>query len=60
MGQILDQLKTSQLSLKGETPETPINATAQSVNLTTNGLVKSQLDLNNGQTPDTYLDNKPQ
>jgi hypothetical protein len=48
------------LSLKGETPQTPINATAQSVNLTTNGLVKSQLDLNNGQTPDAYLDKKPQ
>jgi hypothetical protein len=59
MAQILDQLKTSQLSLNGETPVTPINATAQSVNLTTNGLVKSQLDLN-GVTPDQYLDKKPQ
>lgn len=56
---IIDQLKDSTLSLQGKTPETPLNATAQSTNQTVTSLVKSQLDLGVAN-PEKYLDKKPQ
>jgi hypothetical protein len=56
---IIDQLKDSSLSLNGKTPETPLNATAQSTNQTVTDLVKSQLDLGVAN-PEKYLDKKPQ
>jgi hypothetical protein len=56
---IVDQAKTSTLSLQDKTPETPLNATAQSTNLTVTSLVKSQLDLGVAN-PEKYLDKKPQ
>jgi hypothetical protein len=56
---IVDQAKTSTLSLQDKKPETPLNATAQSTNLTVTSLAKSQLDLGVAN-PEKYLDKKPQ
>ena len=59
MGQILDQLKTSSLSLQGKTPETSPTALPSSTNQTVKDLEKSVLDLPVAN-PDKYLDKKPQ
>jgi hypothetical protein len=56
---IIDQVKTSALSLGGKTPETSPTALPTSTNQTVTDLAKSQLDLGVAN-PEKYLDKKPQ
>ncbi len=56
---IIDQAKTSTLSLNGVNPPRAEQATPQSTVQTDKGLKASALDLD-GKTPERYVDNKPQ
>ena len=59
MSSLLDSLNKSQLSLKGETPEQGVNAPNLTIPLDPDSLQKSQLDIQNGATPEKYVDNLP-
>lgn len=56
---IIEQVKTSNLSLNGVNPPRAEQATPQSTVQTDKGLKTSALDLD-GKTPEKYVDNKPQ
>jgi hypothetical protein len=56
---IIEQVKTSTLSLGGVNPPTAEQATPQSTLQTDRGLKLSALDLD-GKSPEKYLDKKPQ